>query len=78
MDIVTQSDLAEVLEELIIDYFSVVASDNTIEALSAQLVDVWDTISAEELQVILEEELDSELEPNDVFAFSEELYNRFI
>lgn len=78
MDIVTQSDIAEVLEELIIDYFSIVVNDSTIEALSAQLVNVWDTISSEELQVILEEELDSKLEPNDVFAFGEELYSRFI
>lgn len=76
MEKVTAAEIRSFLEDMLMEYFDVIACDDTLDSLAAKLNDTWSVISNEELHTVLQEEGFDDIEMSQVEAFNEDLYNK--
>ena len=76
MEKVTTAEIRSFLEDMLMEYFDVIACDDTLDSLATKLNDTWSVISNEELYTVLQEEGFDDIEMSQVEAFNEDLYNK--
>lgn len=78
MDELMYEKFFDCVEELLTDDFDLVPSNELISAITARLVNDWQTITVDELKVFLQSEGLKEATDETTFQFHEDLYNSFL
>ncbi len=70
----TFDEFVDVLEELLMHYFNTSLNDNALLELAEKICSVWDTISVDEMQSLLNY-YGVWCHRDEVFEFNEDVYN---